>query len=312
MSWFSWAIVDSLYCREQYQFSHLDSLGHYIQAYSDSHLVTRICLNQPEPRTGHVAWPAAWHTIESDRMYRDGMGLPDEPYDVAMWLDGFGRLAEVPARKRIAQVAARCSPMPWEVRNPDGSPAYALMLSSIPALVDEARAHGQRAEFMPLAFDLRCRAAVMGVKRQRKAIFIGTRGPNHRRREEWLTELADLVEAMPPVFGREYVRALAGARVVLNVHAEWAQGAANSMRLFESAGLGCAIVSDGLRPYVLEWPRPFHFQVNELPEARGTIEYLLSDAAGVEREIEASTEEVLRAHTYESRIPRLVEMVRGL
>jgi hypothetical protein len=232
----SWVVIDSLYCAEQYFCSHLDSIGHYLREYGEG--VRRCCLNaRPEQLDDDPAW------IRTPDAF--GWGSNPCAFDVAFFLDGYGRAMEVLAKKRIAQVAAICLPMPWEVRKPDGSPAFDLVVSSIPTMVEAARAAGCRAEYQQLAFDLRARACMMGVKRDLDCIFIGTTGPNHKRRTELLDELKDVVTVMQPVFGREYFRTLASAKVVLNVHAEWASGAANAMRLYEGAGMGCAVVSDG-------------------------------------------------------------------
>jgi len=274
-----WLVADSLYCPEQFFASHLDSYAHYLR------------------EAGEVTW-----SVEV------GPGL-ERRYkaftpDVIFALDGYEALATWPARVRVAQVAARCSPMPWAVRRPDGSPAYDLVLSSIPAMVEEARRNGCRAEYMPLAFDTRARACGMGVKRERKAIFIGTVGPNHQRRARLLEELRDIVDVRPPVFGRAYFRELASAKVVLNVHAEWAEGAANNMRLFEAAGMGARVVSDGAVPPGLEDCWWWRFRDIGADDARRGIELALA-VGGDDAE-----RTVLTRHTYEARIPRLIELVQ--
>lgn len=296
-----WVTADSLYCAEQYPFSHLDAYGHYIAEAGEE--VTRLCWTHRRPGPG---W---WIDADAD------MPLA-VPVDVVFVLDRYDAGAKIPARVHIAQVAALCNPMPWDVRKKDGSPAYSLVISSIPAMVERARAAGCRAEYQPLAFDLRARACMMGVKREHKCIFIGTTGPNHRRRTELLRELSDVVEVLPPVYGREYFRALAGATAVLNIHADWSDGVANNMRLFESAGMGCMVISDGVRPDVPGWPRPFHL----LSTAAAEIRAWANIAAGrvgkwdrwVEYDGDSSTGEVLLRHTYESRIPQLISWATDL
>lgn len=308
----TWLVADSLYCPEQFFCSHLDSYSHYLREAGE--MVFIKCLspgmagNCGDRSVGfRDLW---WH----DNACRDaGRCVYGENAEFLFALDKYDVMGAAPGfKKRIAQVAALVSPMPWKVRNADGSPAFDLIVSSIPWMVEEARAAGCRAELMPLAFDTRTRVCGMGVKRDLDCIFIGTTGPNHKRRTELLGELSDVVTVLPPVFGRKMFRTLARARVVFSAHAEWARGTANCMRLFESAGVGAAIVSDGIRPDVSEWPRPFHFFYTNAKEARDHILWLLSDDSRVKREIEACTEEVLRAHTYESRIPQLLEWARSL
>ena len=308
-----WVILDSLYCEEQWQFSHLDSYSHYVGLYLDKP-VTRICLNFPTPWTYHHMIQPAWTTIEQNSERQKPFG-EHGVYDVAFWLDGYSRWADVPAKKRIAQAAAITNPLPWEARKPDGSPAFDLVISSIPWMVEAARTAGLRAEYMPLAFDLRARACMMGVKRDIDCLFVGTTGGNHTRRTQLLEELKDVVTALPPVFGREYFKTLARAKVVLNVHAEWAQGAANAMRLFEAAGMGCEVVSDG------KWPQEElgngHWWWALWPEAAGQPRRVVLDAIrSVNRSFSESDNgaDVLANQTYEcaDRVPRLIELARSL
>lgn len=57
---------------------------------------------------------------------------------------------------------------------------------------------------------------------------------------------ADLVRSVcrEPVFGMEMYRALAGARVVLNVHGDIAGRHAGNMRMFEATGVGACLVTE--------------------------------------------------------------------
>jgi len=222
----------------------------------------------------------------------------EPPYDVVFALEGYDYALKVPAKKRIAQVAC-------DLEVPRG---FDAIVSSIPALVDKYKARGDNAIYMPLAFDARARVAGMGVKqRDLDCIFIGTIGGNHVRRTELLRELADVVTVLPPVFGREYFRTLARAKVVWNCHAEWSQGAANAMRLFEAAGMGCNVVSDGEPPPGMPgksfW---WSFDPGDAREARsaiGSASCWTTDALAAE---------VLVNHGYEKRVPALIELARSL
>ncbi len=279
-----WAIFDSLYCPEQFTFSHLDSYATYLRLMGAQ--VAQVCWNFQ-----HV--PPAW----------DFVGEPD----VSFFLDRYEAARSTAGKIKVAQVAARCSTMPWEVRDVSGKHVYSLVLSSIPAIVDEARAEGCRAEYMPLAFDVRVRAATMGVKRTRDCVFIGTRGSNHRYREQVLHELDGIVEVLPPVFGADYYRALASARVIISPHAEWSCGAANNMRLYESVGVGASVVYDGLFPE--EHGSAFGWSVNDFDRNwRETVKFALERTDLLDND----TGEVLTNHCYENRIPALVSLVRSL
>jgi hypothetical protein len=146
-----WLVADSLMCPEAFPFGHLDSYSHYLREYGES--VSTWCMSH-----GALSQPV-WDS--------------DDGADVLFALDQYDRATRWPATKRIAQVAAICNPMPWDVRKPDGSPAYDLIVSSLPWMVDEARAKGCRAEYQPLAFDTRARVC----KRVHKAVVESKCGP---------------------------------------------------------------------------------------------------------------------------------------
>lgn len=286
-----WMVADSLYAPGQFFCSHLDSYSHYLRLAGED-------VNWAVPQPDGGMWAHDFHAGRIDL-------LADE-YDFAFLLDRYDLAMRVKASKRIAQVAAICSPMPWDVRKPDGSPAYDLILSSIPALLVRAREAGCNAEYMPLAFDLRARSCVMQVReRDIPCLFIGTVGPNHVRRTRILNELRDVVTVLPPVFGHDYYRTLARAKVVVNIHAEWAQGAANNMRLFEAAGMGCEVVSDGADfPGMRWWFTPEN--ADDADAWRFQIGRALNWPSW------NADKAVMTEHTYECRIPRIIDLARSI
>ncbi len=264
-------VADSLYCPEAFPFGHLDSYSHYLR------------------EAGHEV--AQWELTTGTTPVGGWSG------DVIFALDRYDLCRHAFGEVRIAQVAAICNPMPWDVRKPDGSPAYDCVISSIPWMVEEARAKGCRGEYMPLAFDTRARVCGMGVSngiqgRDIPLLFCGTRGGNHQKRDEVLTSLGDRVTVAPPTFGRDYFRLLARSKAVLNIHAEWSRGVANNMRLFEATGMGCEIITDG--DLLNMWRA---VKSDDVPGAAVIIDG------------QAMT---LQHHTYESRIPRLVEIAKEI
>lgn len=293
-----WLVADTLYCLEAFPFGHLDATTHYLKEYGTGASAWNLSVSREYP----AGWPA-----------QDDVLFAMDCFDLcaAAAEHGPGRDARVGAQSwdrplLVAQVAAICNPMPWAVRREDGSPAYDLVLSSIPWMVDEARAAGCRAEYMPLAFDSRALVCGMGVKeRDLGCIFIGTVGPNHQRRAQLLAELADVVTVLPPVFGREYFRTLARAKVVFNVHAEWARGALNNMRVFEAAGMGCTVLTDGEGP-------PWHTRLPgvRFSEEHGLVRDQILAAVGAPAPHFDDWGLVLRNHTYVDRIPRIADLVR--
>lgn len=274
-------VADSVYCKEAIPYGHLDATCFYL-AQMD-HDVTGWVLNDGAPPKSHQT-------------------------DVVYAMDNFGVMAHAWGAVRVAQVAAVCKPMPWECLKSDGTHAYDLILSSIPWMVEAATAAGARARYMPLCFDTRARVHGMGVKRDLGCIFIGTTGPNHQRRTQMLAELADVVTVLPPVFGPEYFKTLARAKVVFNVHAEWARGAANNMRIFEAAGMGCAVVSDGKAP-LAHAPPPISWSFDDIASARDAIRRSMNN---VDLHVPVIEAECLQSHTYVNRVPQILDLVKEL
>ncbi len=271
-----WLICDSLYCPEAFFCSHLSSYSHYLSEANED--AAPFCLSH-RGVTG---------TIQIRELRSD--------YDVVFALDGYTDALKIPARVHIAQVAC----------NTEVPRGFDAIISSIPALVEKYKARGDNATFMPLCFDTRARVAGMGVTRDLGCIFIGTTGGNHVRRTQLLEELKDVVTVMPPVFGREYFRTLARAKVVFNPHAEWAHGAVNNMRCFETTGMGAALVTDGEIP----WPdafRPWRFN-GTVEDARRSIRMLLR--IGFADPVDFGA--LMAEHTYESRVSDLIRIARSL
>ncbi len=281
-----WIVQDSLAAPEQFFCSHVDSISHWLNEYG-------------EDATAYVV---------NSGVVRGNDWLE---YDVAFMMDDFAAAPGIKAAKRIAQVAAVCSPQPWEVRRPDGSPWFDLVISSIPAMVNQARDAGCKAVYQALAFDYRALVRAAPTK-DIDCLFVGTVDANHRKRQEVLAELGDMVTVAPPCWGRDYYRLISRAKVLVHVHAEWATGAANALRLFEGAGMGAQVVSDG---YWSGVGRPWWFEGDELgwvaaiEDARlranapwDTREYGGFDPCG----------HVLAEHGYHRRIPQLIEWSRSL
>lgn len=283
-----WLVCDSLSCPEQFFCSHLDSYSHYLREAGEYAQV--ICHNFDLP-VGHVTWGYDTH-------------------DIAFVLDRYDYGARIPARKRIAQVAAICNPMPWDVRKPDGSPAYDCVISSIPWMVEQARAAGCRAEFMKLCFDHRALVCSMGVKKDIDCLFVGTVDGNHVKRARVLEELRDIVTVMPPVWGRDYYRLIARAKTLVHVGAEWARGARNALRLYEGSGLGALVISDGDQR-AGEYDGPGEC-ASTAEDIRKAVSGALNDEYALRSRAQETMMYTLAEETYIQRIPALIDLARSL
>ncbi len=288
-------VADSLYNPAALPHSHLDAWSHYLAA--AGHEVDRLIL------------PSGGGTV-----------AVREP-DVVFAMDQYQNCATIPAKLHIAQANSITVPCPWQVKRPDGRPAYRLILSAFPAMLKAARDAGCRAEFMPLAFDKRALEHGQGVKRDLGAIFIGTTGRLHKLRTAILAELTDAVQVLPPVFGAEYFRALARARVVVNVHCEWSGSHRGNMRIFEASGMGALCITDGATPDESQTALPGLRVVYSSATAASALG-VLPNAASYRAAITAALKAddggehdqllVMARHTYEQRTPRLLELIASL
>lgn len=277
-----WLVADSLYCPEQLFCSHIESFNHYLD------------------QAGETAWP--W-VINFNT-------APDPSFevDVLFALDRYDAVwPSVNAKVRIAQIAAVVPVMPWDVRKPDGSPAYDLVISSIPWMVQAARDAGCRAEYQALCFDSRALVCGINVKeRDIPCLFVGSTGSNHQRRTALLKELGDVVTVMPPTFGRSYYELLARARIVLNCHSEWSRGFGNNLRQYEAMGLGAFLLTDALGevPHGAAWT---------YGNALSILQSLEILADGAPRSLlEIGMGWTLTNATYVNRIPQLITWAKEL
>src|SRR6185295_18504397 len=147
-----WLVADSLSCPEQWFGSHLSAYSHYLAEAGED--VATVCLNLAVPDVTYG---------EGDAILRPDILFALDGYDrVAYWASGLGMWPQV---REPPKVVALCNPMPWDVRRPDGSPAYDMVISSIPWMVEAARAKGCRSEYQQLCFDTRALVCSMGVEK---------------------------------------------------------------------------------------------------------------------------------------------------
>jgi len=210
---------------------------------------------------------------------------------------------------------------------------YDLVVSSFPPTVEWLRARGVRAELNKLAFDNRLPALVPETRRDIPLSFIGSIFKVHSTRLDFLRAVGAEIDELkvygnvtikvpkgsplvrkilPAVWGREMYHVLRRSLVTLNHHGDVAPYA-NNMRLYEATGMGALLITDykdnlhemfELEKEVVtyrsaeECVDKARFYLNE--RNRGAREAIM--AAGRRR--------TLREHTYESRMRRLIELLR--
>ncbi len=238
-------------------------------------------------------------------------------------------LAELRSSTRllIAQIA---SPLP-----PRGSASlteHDMVVSSLPHFVDRFRAAGMTAEYMPLCFEPRVLASVApSGTRPIPAAFVGSLSADHTERLQLLEHLCDQAglavwgasaDLLPPAsavrrchrgqaWGRAMFEVLGDARVALNHHIDAAEGYANNMRLFEATGMAAMLLTDAKRNLGELFVAGTEVMTYEsAAECTDILRYYAEHED--ERAVIASAGQrrTLRDHTYEQRMPQLVDIVR--
>jgi hypothetical protein len=218
---------------------------------------------------------------------------------------------------------------------------YDLMVTSFPHFVERFLADGIDSAYLPLAFDEQVldRLRAQGVDpdptapRPHAVAFVGGVDP---RVHGAGTALLERVSNATPIevwgygaaalpaesvlrsrhrgeaWGLEMYEVLARSRVVLNRHIDVAEGYANNMRLFEATGAGALLLTDA-KGNLDDLFAPDE-EVIAYRDADDLVAQLRGLAADDERRVAiaaAGQARTLRDHTYERRMPQLVELLDG-
>ncbi len=208
-----------------------------------------------------------------------------------------------------------------------------LVVTSFPHYMGRLKSLGQRALFLPLAFDPSVLPPVP-YRRTLPITFFGGLGHNHiwRRGTEVLEAVASSFDeflwggyasqVLPPrlalshigdAWGKHYFRFLASSQITLNRHGEIAAGYANNMRLFEATGCGACLVTEEA-PNLSDY-----FEVGkECVTYRSagdlivTLRRLLNEPEEVAAIAEAGQKRCLAEHTYDHRCEVFLDAVQSL
>ena len=227
------------------------------------------------------------------------------------------------ARLVVGQVAA-------ELPRDRGYRHYALVVSSIPDLVERFRRDGTAAEWLPLAFEPDIRRQLPEVERDVPVSFVGSFSGAHPNRFEVVNAVARVAPLQTwtagrrrlPVgsaiagtirgqaFGADMYRVMARSRITLNTHAAVAGHAANNLRLYEATGMGALLVTEarsnlgelfdvGAEVVAYENPR----------EAGELVRYYLDHPEDAQAIAAAGQARTLREHTWTNRMERLSRII---
>jgi len=201
------------------------------------------------------------------------------------------------------------------------APAYDAFFTHDSSSLDHHRRAGARAYYLAFGCDPAYLRPLDVAPRWRAPLtFVGSRDPV---RERLLHEIADLgLVAWGPgwsrgaVYGDDYVRALAGAAVGLNVHQQFPAGGDGdaarygtgaNMRVFELAAVGTPQLSDAKSDIARHFVPGREIALYTSPaELRDQARALLADASLRRSLAAAARERALREHTWAHRLAELL------
>ncbi len=201
------------------------------------------------------------------------------------------------------------------------SPAYDVFFTHDSSSLERHRRAGARAYYLAFGCDPAYHRPLDGGSRwQAPLVFVGSRDPV---RERILQAVRDLGLAVwgpgwpkRPVYGDDFVRALSGATIGLNIHQHFGEagdptryGTGANMRVFELACIGTPQLSDAkadiARHFAPDREIVLYRSVEELRERARS---LLNDAAGRQSLAAAARERALREHTWAHRLRELLSV----
>jgi hypothetical protein len=219
----------------------------------------------------------------------------------------------------------------WPSAEGQSYKCYDLMLSSLPNFVEDFRQQGLRSELFRLGFEPSVLSRLKVPRKETAAVFIGALTWAHRERLELLEYLCQCVPmtvwgysetAIDPekpiakcwkglAWGLETYQLLADAKIALNVHADFANGFANNIRLYETTGVGTMLITDSKKNLddMFE-PGKEVVAYRDREECARLIQYYLSHDKERETISMAGQRRTLENHTYLHRMEELLAIVR--
>ena len=198
-------------------------------------------------------------------------------------------------------------------------PAYDVLFTHDGSSLEPHRTAGARAHYLAFGCDPEYHRPLDGGARWRAPlVFAGSRDP---ARERVVRELADLglVAWGPgwpngPAYGDDFVRALSGAAVGLNVHQHFGEGGnparygtGANMRVFELAAIGTPQLSDAKGDIARHFePDREVVLYRDLGDLRERARWLLGDEPARRSLAAAARERALREHTWRHRMEELL------
>ena len=199
------------------------------------------------------------------------------------------------------------------------APAYDRFFTHDSSSLQRYRGVGARAHYLAFGCDPDYLRPADGGPRWHAALtFVGSCDP---QRERVLLDIADLGIAVwgpgwpnGPVYGEDYVHALSGGKIGLNIHQQFGTsgdqtryGTGANMRVFELAAIGTPQLSDAKADIARHFePGREIVLYTSIAELRDQARALLADDAQRRSLAAAARERALREHTWAHRLEELL------
>lgn len=200
-------------------------------------------------------------------------------------------------------------------------PAYDVFFTHDSSSLERHRRAGARAYYLAFGCDPAYHRPLDGGSRwQAPLVFVGSRDPVRERIVQAVRDLGLAVwgPGWPkrPVYGDDFVRALSGATIGLNIHQHFGEagdparyGSGANMRVFELAGVGTPQLSDAKADIARHFaPDREIVLYRSVAELRERARLLLQDAAGRQSLAAAARERALQEHTWTHRLRELLSV----
>ena len=210
---------------------------------------------------------------------------------------------------------------------------YGLILTSFPHFVPRLRGEGRACEYLPLAFDPRVLDRLPSASEEHGAVFVGGLG------RAWHGDGNDVLEVIArdvPIdfwgygaeswpedsplrrryhgeaWGLDMYRVFRAARIGLNRHIDAAAGHANNLRLYDTTGVGCMLLTDaGSNLAELFEPGREVVAYRDADDLRAKLRHYLADDEARREIASAGQRRTLAAHSWPVRMREYAEIVAG-
>lgn len=210
---------------------------------------------------------------------------------------------------------------------------YGLIITSFPHFVPAFQAEGRRSAYLPLAFDPRVLDRLPAATEEYDGVFVGGLGRAWHGKGNDLLEVAARslpidfwgygAESWPDdsplrkryhgeAWGLDMYQVFRSAKIGLNRHIDAAAGHANNLRLYDTTGVGCCLLTDaGSNLAELFEPGREVITYRDSNDLEAKLRHYLADDDARREIASAGQRRTLADHSWPVRMGQYVDIVSG-